>query len=217
MKKSLILIFLISLSAIAYAQPKIGLIVAPGVSTNRIKYLSDVDENLQKERSALRIKFGLEADFYVTETYALNTGLIFAPKRVSVRATDFNETTTSITNQVEEYKVQYLQIPTSLKLFTSEIQPDMKLFFQLGFLTEILVYNEAIDPDNVLVEKFKFYDFSFSGGAGVEYGAGINSILYGGIFYDRGLVNIVKDQNSDLANELSVKMDYISLRLGIKF
>lgn len=217
MKKTLTLTLLMLLSIITYAQPKIGLIVAPGLSMNRPKYLSDVNETIEKESLTLRIKFGLEGDFHLTENYAINTGLVFAPKRISIRASDFNEATTSIVNQVEEYKINYIQLPASLKLFTSEIQPDMKLFFQLGFLLEILLSNEALEQDNVLIEKFKFYDFSFFGGVGVEYGAGINSILYGGIFYDRGLVNIVKDQHSDVTNELSVKMDYLSLRLGVKF
>ncbi|MGL1888462.1 MAG: PorT family protein [Reichenbachiella sp.] len=217
MTKTLTLIALLLITSFSYAQPKIGLTVSPGFSMSRVKYDSDTGENIKDGDPAFRVKFGLEFDFPLTENYAFSTGLIFAPKRATIQASSFNQATSEIVNQTEEYKVQYLQIPLSLKLFTSEIQPDLKLYFQLGFTGEILLYNEPLDQDYVLVEDFRFFDFSFTGGAGVEYGAGVNSTLYAGVFYDRGLVNIVSEQHPDINNDLAVFMDNISLRVGIKF
>lgn len=217
MKKYLVLIPAVFWTVLSYAQPKIGLTVSPGLSMSRVKYLPNDDTQVDKGDLAFRAKFGLEFDFPVTNNYAVSTGLIYAPKRVSIETSNFDEATTTILNQKEEYKAQYLQIPLTLKLFTSEIQPDLRVFFQLGFMGEILLYNEKLDRDNVLVEDFRFFDFSFTGGAGLEFGPEINSQLYGGIFYDRGLVNIIHKQNSDLSDDLAVRMDMIHLKLGIKF
>lgn len=217
MKKYLVLIPALFVVSLAVCQPKIGLTVSPGFSFTRTKYLPSDDTQIDKGEQAFRAKFGLEFDFPLTNNYSFSTGLIYAPKKVSVKASQFDETTTSIMNQSEEYKAQYLQIPLTLKLFTSEIQPDLRVFFQLGFMGEILLYDEPMDRDNVLVDDFKFFDVSFTGGAGLEFGPEINSQLYGGIFYDRGLVNIIKDQNSDISDDLAVRMDMIHLKLGIKF
>ena len=100
---------------------------------------------------------GLEADFALTETYSFNTGLIFAPKRAgfSINPTDGSPSVT------EDYKVHYLQIPVTLKLFTSEIQPDIKAFFQLGFKGEIKLFDEPFNENYTLIDEFQPFDCSF--------------------------------------------------------
>ena len=211
MKKIILASLLISLSFLTYAQPNIGLVVGPSISMNRVKYIDDANLDYSNDGSALRFRFGLEADFMLSETYAFSTGLLFAPKRAGFTITPLNGSAQS----TEDYKVHYLQLPVTLKLFTTEIQPDLKLFFQLGFKGEIKLFDEAFEEDYVLIEKFHLFDCSFTGGVGVEYGAGVNTVFYGGIFYDRGLVDIVKSSNAD--NALTTKMHSLDLKLGLKF
>ncbi|MDW3208659.1 MAG: porin family protein [Reichenbachiella sp.] len=210
MKKIILASFLIVVSFFTYAQPKLGLMVGTGISMNRVKYVDDSFGDITKDGSAFKFKFGLEADFMVSETYAFSTGLIFAPKRAGY--TIHPEGGTPYT---EDYKVHYLQLPVTLKLFTSELQPDLKAFFQIGFKGEIKLFNEPFEEDYTLIDEFRFFDCSFTGGVGVEYGAGVNTIIYGGIFYDRGLVNIVK--STIATNDLTTKMDMLDLRVGLKF
>ena len=210
MKKFLFAFGLIFISALSYAQPKIGLTFAPGVSLNRVKYKSaDTDIDVSKFESAFRFKFGLEADFMLTETYAFSTGIFYAPKRLGLTHTVGSITTT------EEYRIQYVQIPITMKLYTSEIQPDIKAFFHLGFLFEIKAFDEPYNESYTLVDEFEFFDVAFQFGMGIEYGAGVNSILYAGLYYDRGLVNVVK--RSTTPEDIVAKIDMLNLRLGIKF
>lgn len=209
MKKTLLISLLFVLLFELKAQPKIGITFSPSISTNRVKYKNDVVD-ISNDGSALRFKLGLEADFTITETYSLSTGLIFAPKRAGFTIDD------PVTGRsTEEYKLQYLQIPLTLKLYTNEVIPDIKAYFQLGFLGEIKVFDEALDDDYSLVTKFKPYDTSFVFGIGAEYGASISSLIYAAIVYNRGLVNIVSE--STATNNLITKLDLISLQLGIKF
>lgn len=210
MKKIVLAFALLLVSVITYAQPKLSLMVAPSISMNRVAYVEDATGDITNDGSKMKFKFGLEADFMLSETYAFSTGLIFAPKRAG-----FTVGPAGAESYSEDYKVHYLQLPVTLKLFTSEIQPDLKAFFQIGFKGEIKLHDEPYKDSYQLVEKFHLFDCSFTGGVGVEYGAGINTILYGGIFYDRGLVDIVKSSNAD--HSLTTKMDMLDLKIGLKF
>ncbi|WP_422360751.1 porin family protein [Reichenbachiella sp.] len=210
MKKIILASLLIVVSFFTYAQPKLGLVVGTGISMNRVKYVDDSFGDIVKDGSAVKVKFGLEADFMMSETYAFSTGLIFAPKRAG-----YTVQPAAGAAYTEDYKVHYLQLPVTLKLFTSELQPDLKAFFQIGFKGEIKLFSEPFEEDYTLIDEFRFFDCSFTGGVGVEYGAGVNTLIYGGIFYDRGLVNIVK--STEATNDLTTKMDMLDLRVGLKF
>lgn len=210
MKKILFAFACLFIGHLSYAQPKIGLTFAPGVSLNRVKDKSGSSTiDVSKYESAFRFKFGLEADFMLTETYAFSTGIFYAPKRLGITYVD------GTTTRTEEYRIQYVQIPITMKLYTSEIQPDIKAFFHLGFLFEIKAFDEPYDESYDLVDEFEFFDVAFQFGMGIEYGAGVNSILYAGIYYDRGLVNVIKRSNT--TDDIVAKIDMVNLRLGIKF
>lgn len=208
MKRILITGLLLAAAAVAEAQPKIGLVFGPSISTNRVKFKAN-NGDITNDGSALRFKFGLEVDMPISDSYVFSTGLIYAPKRAGF-------TVESIGNTAQEdYKLQYLQLPLTLKLYTNEIQPDIKAYFQLGFLAEVKIFSEPFEDDYVLIEDFKLYDTSFVFGAGVEYGAGLSSLLYGGIFYNRGLINVVDEAN--ITDDLAARLDMFTLQVGLKF
>ena len=182
---------------------------------SRTKYKSATPEDFGNDGSALRFKFGLESDFSITDRYAFSTGLIYAPKRLGFTRDPGNGGAT----ESQSYKAQYLQVPLTLKLYTNEVKPDVKPFFQLGFLPEIRLFSEAEDEyqGGEWVEKFNDFDMSFHFGAGIEYGAGINSVLYASIYYNRGLANVVKRTNSSITDDLVGKLDMIGIQVGVKF
>ncbi|MFY0651484.1 MAG: PorT family protein [Cyclobacteriaceae bacterium] len=211
MRKFLLLFFILFFAGIVQAQPKIGLTFSPTLSTNRVKYKS-AQGDISNNGLAMRFKFGLEADFEVTETYAFSTGLIYAPKRAGFSIEPNG-------GQVieEAYKAQYLQIPITMKLYTSEVLPDVKGFFQIGLLGEFKVFDEALGDSYTLVEAFKPFDTSFVFGIGAEYDAGTSSILYASIVYNRGLINAISKVESGVTEDLSTRMDMFGIQMGIKF
>ncbi len=211
MKKALLLSLLIVLLFDLQAQPKIGLTFSPSISSNRVKYKNDAATDISKNGAAFKLRLGLEIDFPIknADTYFISTGLIFSPKRAGLTIDSVGGSYT------EGYKLQYLQIPLTLKLYTNEIMPDVKTYFQLGFLGEVLVYDEPEGDDYSMVKKIKPYDTSFVFGIGAEYGASISSLIYAALIYNRGLVNIVSE--SPAAKDLNINLDMISLQIGIKF
>jgi len=203
--KRILIFFLLIASLGSMAQVKLGLKLAPVVAANRAKNEAQTVEN---DGSKMKFSVGLIADQPLSDTYFLSSGLIYLPKRVA-----FRDATGSVE---EEYKLQYLQIPVTLKLFTNEISPDLKGFLQVGGALEIMVFNEEEDPTYTTVEKFTPIDMPVILGAGIEYRAGINTTLFGGFSYQRGLVNVVNE--AEVAFEdLQLRNTVFSIDLGVKF
>ena len=206
------LLALILISAIgAFAQPRLGLTFAPSLATNRVKFASDQGD-ITNNGAAIRFKFGLEADFALTDTYAFSTGLIYAPKRAGFTITPNNGTEVK-----EVYKSQYLQIPATVKLYTSEFLPDVTGYFQIGILAEFKVFSEPLEDTYTLVQKFKPFDTSFVFGLGAEYDAGVSSILYAALVYNRGLINAVSETDPSITESLASRQDMFGLQFGLKF
>ncbi|WP_424962756.1 porin family protein [Ekhidna sp.] len=203
--KKFIFSLLIFASLGSMAQIKLGLKLAPVIAANRAKNDAQTVEN---DGSKMKFSVGLIADKTLSDTYFLSSGLIYLPKRVA-----FRDATGTIE---EEYKLQYLQIPATLKLFTNEIAPDLKGFLQIGSALEILVFNEEEDPSYTTVEKFTPIDVPVILGAGIEFRAGINTAIFGGFSYQRGLVNVVNGA-ADGFGDLQLRNTVFSIDLGVKF
>jgi len=207
MKKHLLFLFFLSIFFFSQAQVEIGLKFSPALSTNRVFNESDT-LNFNDDGSEFRFIFGIVVDLPITDNYYFSTGLSHVPKRVAVQESVFGVT--------EEYKLQYLQIPASLKLFTNEIAIDTKLFFQVGMTIEIKINDEKENKNNVIIEKFSAFDTSVILAGGVERNLGTNTILMLSFSYNRGLINSVSE-NFAIDDDLQVKNDIFSIDLGIKF
>lgn len=204
MKKFLFLLLILSAVA-SMAQVKLGLKLAPVISSNRAK--NDL-QTVENDGSKMKFSIGLVADKTLSDTYYLSTGLIYLPKRIAFRNAD---------GTVEEqYKIQYLQLPATLKLFTNELAPDMKAYLQVGAALEIKVFDEAEDPSFVNVEKFTPIDIPVILGAGIEYRVGINTTLFGGFSYQRGLINAVNEASAAF-EDLQLRNTIFSIDFGVKF
>lgn len=208
MKKK-ILLFAIFLASFTYvsAQTKIGLKISPLLSVNR----AAVDENnlnIGSDGAGFKMSVGPVVDFYLKENYYFSTGLFYTPKRAGISIND-----NGITKE-EEYNLQYLQVPATIKLFTNELALDKRLYFQLGGVTEIKIHEKNEGADNY-IEKFRFFDFSVMAGFGLEYRIGVSSTIFGGISYTRGLINAASKRKNDY--DFSVKNDLVSLDFGIMF
>lgn len=204
MKQILFIVLFISCTALT-AQTRLGLKLAPIIASNRV---TNDAQTVKNDGSNMKLSIGLVVDKPLSDTYYLSTGIVYIPKRAAFRSED---------NTVkEEYNLQYLQIPATLKLFTNEIAPDMRVFFQVGGGLEIKVFDEPKDPSFVVIEKFNPMDFSVILGTGIEYRAGINTTLFGGVSYQRGLTNAISEVAAG-AEDVKLRNTVVSFDLGVKF
>lgn len=201
--KKILVGFSLFLSLSLSAQTKLGLKVAPVIVSNRV---SNDAQTVDDNGTDFKFSVGLTVDRLLSESYFISSGLIFIPKSASFRAG---------ADSTETYKLQYLQIPLTLKLFTGEIAPDMKLYFQVGGGLEFKVFEEADEPDYEVIESFDPLDFSVILGSGIEYRVGANT-LFGGLSYQRALANVVSNTISG-AESLDIRNTVFSIDLGIKF
>ncbi len=201
----LIFLFLVG-SAAAFAQVKVGLQVSPTLSFNRVND-ENPDLNFSSDGVGGRIIAGALVDYMLRENYFVSSGLFFVPKRVGIRD--------NADDPVEEaYKLHYLQIPATMKLFTNEVALNTRVYFQAGFALDIKLKEDKISSEVKYVEDFGFADASLLLSTGAEYRYGYNTILFGGFSYRRGFGNVARNASVD---NLVVKNDLFSLDLGIKF
>lgn len=204
--KNFLFCFFFLFSVAASAQAQLGLRLAPVIAANRVANDAQTANN---DGSVIKMSIGLIADKPLADTYMLSSGLIYLPKRAAFRDADLDI--------MEEYNIQYLQIPVTLKLFTNEVAPDMKIFFQIGGGLELKVFDEPLDPTYTLVESFNPIDIPVILGTGIEFRAGISTTLFGGISYQRGLTNVVNQVTDTSIEDLAVRNTIVSFDFGVKF
>ncbi|MFT4833844.1 MAG: hypothetical protein ACI83W_002651 [Marinoscillum sp.] len=217
MRKYQLIVLLLLIFTSAKSQSKLGLKFSPTIASNRVSLIDSVYD-VEALGSSFKFSLGLIYDHELTETYYLSTGLIFVPKYFGVEVSaEPGEGGTTPAEPKQEYRLNYLQIPISLKLFTNEVQPDTRIFFQVGLAPEIQIFNEPVEEDYNLIEDFKGFDTTILFGGGVEYRAGINTTLFASVTYQRGLSNVIKIVNPGFEEELFVRNTVLSFDFGIKF
>ena len=210
MKNCIIIFFLFSIGSYTQAQTRLGLRVSSTISANRLE--SKVDSlGIANNGVGLRFIAGIFADKYLGGSYYFSTGLYYAPKTVRYKIT--NNLTGSKAREI--YNLQYVLLPLSLKLFTSEIALDTRLYFQVGANLEVKIHEKAVRTSELYVNKFRNLEASSLLGLGVERRISTNVNLYGGFTYYRGLFNVASSRSDQ--PELIVKNDLFSLDFMIRF
>jgi hypothetical protein len=138
MKKILLLSGLLTAFSWGYAQDKpveLGLQVGLNLASNSVE--SNYFEN---SGTGIRLSGGLVADIFLAERYAFSTGVRYTIKRSSLQSI-----VSGVPSNSSYYNLQTLQLPVTLKLFTSEISQDTRMYFQLGGALDIKLAERPLD------------------------------------------------------------------------
>jgi hypothetical protein len=237
MKKLLLISILVSSTVIGiFAQSgssrsvKFGFKFSPCVSYARVIDKDDKDGiDFKRGGSSVKMVVGPYIDFGLNENVTFTTGLWYSPRSVvlSGKYTDaFGNSSTS----TSQYNLQYLMVPLYFKFYTNEITSGMKIYFTLGGSFDIKLVEKKNGDDNLgLLEAakgegralFNYIDASTLVGTGVEYNLKDVLTIFGGISYNRGLVNtvnpILEINGNKPYQHIAIKNNLISLDLGVKF
>ena len=221
MKKNYLTALFFLITSSVFAQVEIGLKIAPSIATTRV--VAPNQFNFNASNAKTHFGGGVILDYFFRENYAFSTGLIYNAKGAGVSYQ--NPNISGI--QSDEFSIQYLEIPISIKLFTNDVAPDTKIFFQAGGSLDTRmsakVNNEkldAADNNNKYSSHFNLFDFSALLGAGAEKQMGESTKVFVGLSYHRGLVDVDNfyEQRNQFNNEnIEIKNSYVALDLGIKF
>jgi hypothetical protein len=230
MKKVLLTVAALALAPAAFAQVEIGLKVSPSISYLRTD--SPSGTAFSSESSKFSFGGGIFMDYFFGENYAFNTGLFLTGKGGTI---SYNERTNGVggvgvTTRVEQkIAMQYLEIPLTVKLFTNEVAPDTRIYFQVGGSIAVPVqtringekyYTDPFDNNNQTKAGSHVFDVDANliGGFGAEYQLGQSTKFLAGLTYHHGLIDadryFQKTRNFDSVN---IKNSVFSLDLGLKF
>ncbi|NND94011.1 MAG: PorT family protein [Flavobacteriales bacterium] len=216
---------------------------------------------LEKDANRLAFSYGIITDFTIAgnPNYAFSTGVLINSQGGTItnpmyhdgETTMFNkgDSTTTLIDEfaesTEKYRLQYLDIPLTLKLKTNEIgyftyygQFGLDLSFNIKARQDI-DYKFPSEPeinkeDINISEDISFFRTALQVGAGVEYNISGDTYLVGGIVWNNGLNNVFSDKNFVKANDdgepeftgnnalregekMKVTSNYIGLTLGVFF
>ncbi len=214
MKKIWIVILTLLSVNLSYGQTKLGLKLSPSFINNRV-LSSVVPKNANSPGLRLRTSIALTIDMPlsgVSGDYYMNTGIGYISKLVKMDVDGQN----GDPDIVKKYNIQYLQIPFTLKLYTSELAVDKRFYFQLGPMFDIKIHDKEDNPQVEVIQKFRPIDISLVFAIGIDYRIGTETTVYGGIRYSRGFVNLAK-QNAPEFGDLILKNDAFGIDIGIRF
>jgi hypothetical protein len=228
MKKALLTIAALALAPAAFAQVEIGLKVSPSISYLRTD--SPSGTAFSSESSKFSFGGGIFMDYFFGENYAFNTGLFLTGKGGTISYNDMVVGAVG-TNQVrvqQKIAMQYLELPLTVKLFTNEVAPDTRIYFQVGGSIAV--------PVQVRIDGEKYYtdirtretssagshvfdiDANLIGGFGAEYQLGQSTKFLAGLSYHHGLIDTDRYfENTRKFDSVNIKNSVFSLDLGLKF
>ena len=114
MKRILVMALLLVAFTSADAQKVgLGLTAAPGIA-----WLKPDTEGLEGDGSKVAFSYGIIFDYNFTDNYALASGIEVAYNGGKIINRD---TSTSLTGEITTFKLQYIEVPITLKMKTNEI------------------------------------------------------------------------------------------------
>lgn len=227
MKKIILTIAALAVAPAAFAQVEIGLKVSPSISYLRTD--SPSATSFQSEKSKFSFGGGVFLDYFFGENYAFNTGLFLTGKGGTISYQEPIIGGAQIGRVSQKIAMQYLEIPATIKLFTNEIAPATRVYFQVGgsiafpvstringdkFFTD--AYNNNTQTD---ASKHVFaVDANLIGGLGVEYQLGKSTKVLTGLSYHHGLIDLDRyfEKNRGFS-DVNIKNSVFALDLGLKF
>jgi opacity protein-like surface antigen len=182
-------------------------------------------KELKNDGSRLGFTFGLMGDFLFgsNKNYAFSTGLYLN----SVGGKTTYPSPLGGTNLGTETKLQYIELPLTLKLMTNEIGY-ITYYGQIGFGTAFNIAAksdfDSFDANGKIVritdedvmDNTQLFKASLVVGAGMHYNFSGNTALMVGVTYNNGFTNINKDIKVG-DDELKAKLNYLELSLGVFF
>lgn len=215
----------------AYAQgsePRVrfGLTTSPAIS-----WLKGADKNVDGGKVRMGFEYGLMLDINLSkkhQNYMISTGItgILNGGNVAYDSLLLNSNPLIYSDRSvhARYKMQYLNIPISLKLKTNEIGY-ITYYGQIGFVpafrvgarvdSEQLLYENAkLAKDNETIFKAPLFQVGLNVGAGIEYSLNDRTALVVGLNFVNNFTNGIKVQTEDKDKQT---FKYVLLRVGILF
>ncbi|MEO1219167.1 MAG: outer membrane beta-barrel protein [Bacteroidota bacterium] len=210
LKKTLTFL-LLSLCHQPLAANQLGIQISPGISYSKTRTNPDI-HHFSSNGSALSLKIGPIYDWAIQHNAYISTGLWWASQHVSVKNAQLGIQ--------EQRKLQYVQVPLLLKLYTEEVILNTELYFTCGAVATCKIgeYITQITQPKPFVQKLSRVGLSGLLGIGVEHHVTFLTTIFVGFSLQLGMRSVFQKQITNLHTaKLLGYPRFISLDLGIKF
>jgi len=213
---------------------RMGFKVSPNFS-----WMQGLSEEVESNGAGLGFSYGVMVDKAITENYGISAEMLVSSMAFGVAHSDtliyFNNGLAQRYSGVSfDYRLQYVELPVSLKLKTNEIGSFI-WYGQFGFAPAFLVKNtlrtlsDPIFVDDKYSPNKTEYDFNGAGGkgvfrddvsiarfsmvlgAGVEYRISGSTMLNLGLRFNNGLNDFLKDAAA------IGRSNFMALNVGVYF
>lgn len=206
------------LASSVYAQHnrpfRIGFTASPSVS-----WFMPETRDFISEGRRIGFSYGLIGDFRLGDFYAISTGLNISHFGGKLSFDD--RKLQQITTVERTYKLQYLELPVTIKLSTAEIGY-FTYYGRFGFAPGVNLSAKA--DDSFVVGNAYTEEVDIKGqtpllraaliiGLGMEYSLGGRVSLFGGLTYNNGFTNNIKGEI--LGVKPSANASFVMLNLGV--
>ena len=227
MKKIFLTLAALAVAPAAFAQVEIGLKVSPSISYLRTS--SPSATAFESQSSKFSFGGGIFMDYFFGQNYAFNTGLFLTGKGGTISYLDRSSPNATATRVEQKIAMQYLELPLTIKLFTNEVAPDTRVYFQVGGSLAVPVqaringnknYVDTFNANNETSASSHVFavDANLIGAVGAEYQLGQSTKFLAGLSYHHGLVDLDRyfEKNRGFS-DVAIKNSVFSLDLGLKF
>jgi Outer membrane protein beta-barrel domain len=215
MKKYILLVGLFLSAAVTCAQGQLGIQLSPSISINRV-YTNPNNAGFSSAGADFRSKLGPIYDHPIQDNCYASTGLLYSVQHLAIKNKKLSP------DIREKHVLHYLQVPLLLRLYTSELTLDTRLYALLGALGQIRVNARNTElqasRDQLFIEEFCRWGLAGLLGVGVEYNTSLSTSVFVGISYQYGVSSVIdKQAQNPPSSPVMGYSDLLSIDLGIRF
>jgi long-subunit fatty acid transport protein len=167
--------------------------------------------------------YGLVGDFNFAENYSFSTGLTVTTingKSTEINVSPYHDVVSSTTPIPYElkYKLQYVEIPLTVKLKTTKIgelrwygQFGLSNGFNIGAKQDAQSQGRGLRDDENIYKYTNLYRAGLIIGGGLEYDVADNTSVMAGLTFNNGFTDISDDKNRNVRNH------YVGITFGVLF
>lgn len=168
---------------ISFAENQVSIFISPGLSFGHVHTDPD-NAGFESNNVGFGGKVGALYGWNIKDNYYLCSGMVFVMQQIGF------ENGTKQTQQINErHKIQYLQIPVLVKLYTGEVALDLRCYATAGLIGAFKVNNWVADTKSTkpFITKLNICNFNALLGFGAEYQFSLSTSIFAGISYQLGL------------------------------
>jgi opacity protein-like surface antigen len=196
-----------------------------------LAWLKTDTKGIESDGSLTRFSYGLITEFRIAENYAFATGIDISYRGGKLKGESssvLNDTTTTIVSE-SSLKLQYIELPLTLKLKTNEIG-HLRYYLQVGVApgfnlraradgkttaqvraTGYQVNSSLEFEDEDVKDDINSINLSMVIGAGVEYNLSGTTNFFGGIVFNNGFTDVSDSKDAKYIS------NFLGLNLGVLF